>query len=438
MPEMSKDKLLRSWKEIASYLGCDVRTCHRWEDQRGMPVHRAQGAETKSPVFAYKDELDRWFKETFTAQNGAPEKKAPARGWLWWAASAAAVLVLTGVFLYFRSARDGSQPADFAIEGSELVILDKHKRELWRRDTGLAGLLPESFFRQRFQVLSQEPGSALPCLVIRDIDGDGRTEVLFSPKTLSETTGLGWVQCFDKKGNEIWRFEAGRELRCGDEVFSADYRIPGFYCHDLDGDGRLETIVFAYQKPDWPCQMAVLDPGGRMIAEYWHAGYLQMPLFQDLDGDGREELVVVGVNNEYRGGSLAVFDTRRIGGASPQSGRFACEGLGPGTELYYVTVPYTDVSRAQGYVVDGFNQAFVTGNNRIKAAYGTSLFYEFDFEMRCVQVSPGHGYMKAHEDGVKAGKISSVLDDSYKAMLRAGIRYWNGSAMVSEPTAVKR
>ncbi len=37
-------------------------------------------------------------------------------------------------------------------------------------------------------------------------------------------------------------------------------------------------------------------------------------------GDGREELIVVGVNNEYRGGCLIVFDTRRISGASPQTG----------------------------------------------------------------------------------------------------------------------
>jgi hypothetical protein len=437
MPELSKDNLLRSWKEISAHLGCDVRTCHRWEVDRGMPVHRAQGAETKSPVFAYKNELNSWFKETFTAQNGAPEKKAPTRGWLRWAGPAAAVLVLTGIFLYFQGAREVSQPADFTIEGTELVILDKHKQELWRVDTGLEGLMPESYFRPRFQKVNLEEENAIPTIAIKDIDGDGKSEVLFAPKTLSARAGVGWMQCFDSKGREIWHFDAGRELRCGGEVFSPDYRVNGFVCHDMDGDGRLETLVIAFHRPDWPCQMAVLDAEGRMIAEYWHAGYLRTPLFQDLDGDGREELIVVGVNNQYEGGSLAVFDTRRIGGSSPQSGKWACEGLEPGTELYYVTVPYTDVSKAQGYVIDGFHQVFVTGNNRIKAVYGTSLFYEFDFGLRCMQVTFGHGYINAHDEGVRAGKITSVLDDAYKAMLMAGIRYWDGSAMVSEPTMVK-
>ena len=70
MDELSKDNLLRSWKEISAYLGCDVRTCHRWEANHGMPVHRAEGGETRSPVFAYKDELDAWFRETFKSSNG--------------------------------------------------------------------------------------------------------------------------------------------------------------------------------------------------------------------------------------------------------------------------------------------------------------------------------------------------------------------------------
>ena len=55
MRELSKDNHLRSWKGISAYLGCDTRTCHRWEKKHGMPVHRAEGGETKSPVFAYKD-----------------------------------------------------------------------------------------------------------------------------------------------------------------------------------------------------------------------------------------------------------------------------------------------------------------------------------------------------------------------------------------------
>jgi TolB-like protein/Flp pilus assembly protein TadD len=49
---------LDSWKEIAEYLGRDVRTVIRWEKERGLPIHRVPGA--KGGVFASREEIDAW------------------------------------------------------------------------------------------------------------------------------------------------------------------------------------------------------------------------------------------------------------------------------------------------------------------------------------------------------------------------------------------
>lgn len=53
---------LDSWKEIAVYLGRDVRTVQRWEGERRLPVHRLPGGD-KSPVYAFKSELDLWLHD---------------------------------------------------------------------------------------------------------------------------------------------------------------------------------------------------------------------------------------------------------------------------------------------------------------------------------------------------------------------------------------
>lgn len=72
-PENNQKNLLSSWKEISGYLNCGLRTCHRWEKEYGLPVHRIEGAE-KSPVFAYKEELDAWLKQKLT-NNQIPQKR---------------------------------------------------------------------------------------------------------------------------------------------------------------------------------------------------------------------------------------------------------------------------------------------------------------------------------------------------------------------------
>jgi hypothetical protein len=336
--------------------------------------------------------------------------------------------------------RPKGQPADFRIEGPVLVILDREGEELWRFDTGMEDLEQEEFYRQHYQVRDHNAGNILPAIVIKDIDGDGDVEVLFAPKRVTDQTGEGRLHCFDREGGEKWPpVKAGRELRCGGTVFSPDYRVAGFHPNDFDGDGRCEIVVEAFHAPDWPCQLAVLDSGGKMLGEYWNAGYLRDTAYQDLDGDGREELIVVGVNKELCGGCLVVLDPFKLGGGSPQTGRFACEGLGAGTELYYLVVPPNDVAEALGRFTADLRMLDITENLRIRATSSLGLYYEFDFALRPLQVGAGDGYKVRHRELVAEGKISSVLeDDAYLRGILGDVRFWSGSEWTSEPTRVLR
>jgi hypothetical protein len=53
---------LDSWKEIADYVNRDVRTCIRWEKELGLPIHRVDKNSLRSKVFAFRTEIDEWFK----------------------------------------------------------------------------------------------------------------------------------------------------------------------------------------------------------------------------------------------------------------------------------------------------------------------------------------------------------------------------------------
>src|SRR5216684_6717370 len=60
--ESRPDNFLDSWKEIAAYLEREVRTVQRWEKKEGLPVHR-QIHERLGTVYAYKSEIDVWWRE---------------------------------------------------------------------------------------------------------------------------------------------------------------------------------------------------------------------------------------------------------------------------------------------------------------------------------------------------------------------------------------
>lgn len=70
---------LDSWKEIAVYLGRQVRTAQRWESREGLPVHRHRHVKGNS-VCASKHEIDAWrHSRRWAATECAPKEECAVR-----------------------------------------------------------------------------------------------------------------------------------------------------------------------------------------------------------------------------------------------------------------------------------------------------------------------------------------------------------------------
>ena len=113
---------------------------------------------------------------------------------------------------YFLFLDGSSVPSEFDISGSRLLVLNEKGRTLWPFDTRLDDLESAEFYRGHFQKKGLGPryDAVWPMVMIKDLDGDGRFEVLLSLQTRSED-GEGIFVCLDDKGVERWRFEAGRD-----------------------------------------------------------------------------------------------------------------------------------------------------------------------------------------------------------------------------------
>ena len=61
IPEKESNKTLHSWKEIAAFLKCSVRSAQRWECEEGLPVHR-HDHRRRGTVYALSQEIDEWLR----------------------------------------------------------------------------------------------------------------------------------------------------------------------------------------------------------------------------------------------------------------------------------------------------------------------------------------------------------------------------------------
>ncbi len=440
MENNENQRRFTSWKEIAQYLGRDIRTCQRWEEKFGLPVYRVDPESPKSRVYAFKDELDEWLHQR------KPPRTPIANAFLWLQTFKKRLLylglpALAGIIvilaLFIPRLLGPSDPADFRIEGSKLVVLNAKGKELWHYETGLQNLVGETKYRESFQFRRLKESAdryLMPTLIMKDINADRRIEVLFSTQTEDEM-GEGELICFNDRGAELWRFKAGREMKFGSTVYSPDYRICGFDTYDVDNDGQLEIFISSLQIPHWPTQLVSLSSQGRMLGEYWHSGYLNDFVFADLDKDGQTEIIFAGLNNEYRKACLIVFDAGNLNGSSPQTeSEFRCPELGPGSEKYYILFPRTDFDMIAN-PVEAVERMNILQNGYLSLSTSVSkIIYILNSGLAVESVIFSHGFIQLHSEAVREGKIKSTLDEKYRENLKKGVVYFDGQKWVNWPT----
>jgi len=450
MPSNSNNQgLLSSWKEIADYLGCDERTCRRWELDYGLPVHRMEGA-AKSRVCAYKDELDTWQKSRLNG-NGAAASAAShgvqadalaprdhshrgkTKKIIFLCIPLAAIIVTKAVLLIRSSP---GQPADFKINGSTLTILAEKGSELWNFDTKLDNLISEQEYQRFFQIRSLHPWGRpiLPRLIIKDINHDAKKEILFCPLTKDEYDQTG-LYCFNSAGKELWHYKPGREHVFGEHTYSDYYRIYGLDLFDINNDGNLEVYLITSHQPHSPSELIALYTSGKANGEFANWGRIHDIAFADLDIDGKKEVIIAGMSDEYGKGFLAVFDSDRISGSSPQGEKYACKDCGPGSEKYYILFPRTDVDIILKPDKVSIEAIHLLQPDRIELFTGVSeIFIELDYRLEVQDIKGTDFFNNQHRELRAAGKINSELNDAYYENLKKGVLYWDGTQWTSTPT----
>jgi len=328
------------------------------------------------------------------------------------------------------------------VSGSELIVLNKNGDELWRKNTGFDNLQTNDYYLPRFQkkaAPNSAPLRGLPISFIRDINKDGKPEILFSIQTVDEKSPI--LVCYDYKGRELWTFRGGKEMKFGSTIYYSDYVIKGFDVYDFDNDGLDEIFLLSIHRPDWPTQLVILDYQGKKLGEYWNSGQLNDYLVVDINDDAKKEIILVGVNNEYRKGCLIVLDPREVSGGSPQTNdEFRCQDLDRGSELYYVLFPRTDADLAK----NGLEYESISSIRQVNSmvirlnTYASDIFFYLDRRLVVQDISFSHRFVGLHRDMKRAGLIGSILNEAYERTLIDEVLYFDGQSWTQKSGSCRK
>lgn len=236
--------------------------------------------------------------------------------------------------------------------------------------------------------------------VAEDLDGDGKKEILFNSYN-------GKLHCFSLDGTEhgSWPFTLPKSSGSVYEFASTPT------CVDLDGDGTKEVVVASWTRNEAKTRTGVsgalyiLSQDGQLLAQkdlpdgyatyegvhYYDNGVKSAPVVQDIDGDGKYEILL---NTTYY--ALCVYEAT-VTGAAPAPAPEPTPAPAPADMAYArsqtITVDGVPVT-FQTYALKDVNGAetnYVKVRDLASVLNGTSAQFEVSWD-GAVNLIPGKAY----------------------------------------------
>ena len=283
---------------------------------------------------------------------------------------------------------------------------------------------------------------------VTDIDGNGKNEVLCSV-TLAGPEGQPRTgfSIFSWKKARIAFTEFVRPIHYRGVDYPSVLTPSGFAVGQKEGNEKDIFVVALNERS--PMLLARVDPRGEVRGEYWHFGHLPLILSEDIDNDGKEEIVLGGVDDTQDGHGgrfpvVVILDplTLKSISESPATIGFGKTSM---AEKYHIRFPVSDIElaiNAPGAVTEmdtiSFNGQSALSfwvKQRLSGEIAVAFEYIFSRSLEILAVRSSGPSDILHGRLVQEGRLSGTIDSGYLDNLRRGVRFWNVQGWSSSKVA---
>lgn len=426
---------LDSWKEIAEYLGRDIRTVLRWEQERGLPVHTIPSGRRRS-VYAYKDELDAWLAKGSRAEESvAPEASAgrapvaspaarrrvariplPAR------VAGLVVLLVVLSLLAFKSVTSETvvQIDSVQMAANTLHALRDDGTVVWSYT--FAG--PVHKLNNSRIIAEADSGDPNACRVLVV------TAVLASVNSPNLEPVDDKLFCFSSKGQQVWERSFKETLRFGSKEYGTFW---GFRALHIFHESQQPRIAASLANFTWfPSLVLTFDLQGNRRHTFVNSGWVHQVLSIERPTGGY--LLASGVSNSNDAGMMAVLDLRNPSGGSPEKpgSEFECQGCPEGRPVKYFVFPRSELNLVTGSKLNYAGAAILetgvelhTIEVELSSGGAVSAVYEFSPDVELRRASFDHRFWELHRRLELEGKLKHSEANCPERLGPQLVRVWD-------------
>lgn len=431
IPTGGQSRRLDSWKEIAEYLGRDVRTATRWEAE-GMPLHRVPGGKGRS-VFAFTNEIDAWMAggqapaplAAAPSPSAPPASRPPSRTLIVAAICGGLVIGVAGIAV---------------VNGGRAGDLDTATLRAAVTSTGvsLADASGASRVLHAFGPVTATPVATRPSEV-RDAAAGAPGGVLvgisYYQDLVARSVARGELMELALEGGVRWRFAFDDVLTFRDGAVSGPWALSDWQAVS-DGETRRYAVA-AHDFTWWASMLAVIDQEGRRLSTFVNPGWIESMRWLEHD-----RLGIGGFNNARDEAMFAVLDARDVAGQAPGTAGtpYACVSCPSTIPLFYATFARSELNRI---TASRFNRAavssigdrvLVTTSETERDRSEATAIYEFDRELRFLRARYSERYWDEHGRLEREGRLTHTRAACPEAEGPAAIHVWKDGWARVEPS----
>ncbi len=308
------------------------------------------------------------------------------------------------------------------------TVYNQYSRALWSREFSCDSI-----------VTYGSPSAVDRNWKIDDLDGDGRNEILYVPVIQRRAPDANWFFCLNHDGSVRFRRYCPIIGEYPGDTSGVLYDFE--YINRVNVGGHPIIITEVATSPPARSHIRLWDTNGDSLGWYINAGGSKFAMTEDLNEDGREELLFHCYLNRLFGTSLLVLSADSAFGCSPPHERVKPNGrpIERGRQYAYIFMPTTEMGRVD--ISSGYSQPFQVRQlgDRQFAVYNTesnrnqaiSVFYVFDHDLGLDRIGFTDQFVTRHAQLLDSARVHQADLTLEAAHLRDSVLYWTSQGWIS-------
>lgn len=323
-------------------------------------------------------------------------------------------------------------------KGNELILKNSAGSVIERISVGEVTVEDQTMSR------SQERS---PMSLLIDLNNDGVNELIYSNKVTRLLPEDSFVKAYSVSGDStIWEKSVDADYSYPRQSGISNFNLRTTEVGSIRTPDGLKIIMNTSVIQLFQTVIFTLDSQtGEVEDEYVHPGRFDDMHTLDINNDGINEILLVGVNNAYSSAAISVLEYGNLSGYAPATIDYIPANTEPAKEYRYILIPKSIVgqyyssmqkyNRGKGINLDESNRKLfflIEEGTRQLSGYsrGIILIYYFDFNFKPIGIATSDLYQIVARDLYLEDKIPVEPGFEYFDAFKDSIQYWNGEEFV--------